>query len=312
MRCRKCSAKAIIRLPRHNAAFCPGCFDEYVVEQVARAIKGDRMFGHSEAVAVAVSGGKDSLALWEILSRLGYRTMGLHIDLGIGDYSVASRRKVEAFAQPRNLPFVVHSLKEEHGKGVTEISADIRRPPCSACGVVKRYSMNAIAFEHGMAVLATGHNLDDEASRLLGNVLHWQDDYLAKQLPVLPNDHPKHVRKVKPLYRLAEREVAAWAVIKKIDYIVDECPNSQGSKMLLYKEALNLLEQAAPGTKHQFYLQFLDRQKARLQAAPAPADLRECVSCGQPSTAEVCSYCKLMGRVGDRRAAAGSLPGTEP
>ena len=72
MRCRTCSAKAIIRLPRHNTAFCPACFSEYVTDQIERAIKSDRMFGRDEGVAVAVSGGKDSLVLWEILSRLGY------------------------------------------------------------------------------------------------------------------------------------------------------------------------------------------------------------------------------------------------
>ena len=158
-----------------------------------------------------------------------------------------------------------------------------------------RFGGATIAFQPGMPVVATGHNLDDEAARLLGNVLHWQDDYLDKQSPVLPNSHPKLVRKVKPLYRLAEREIAAWAVLQKIDYIVDECPNSTGSKMLLYKDALNRLEAASPGTKHQFYLQFLDRQKARAQAAPVEPDLRECASCGQPSTAEVCGYCKLVG-----------------
>jgi uncharacterized protein (TIGR00269 family) len=105
------------------------------------------------------------------------------------------------------------------------------------------------------------------------------------------------VRKVKPLYRLAEREIAAWAVLQKIDYIVDECPNAEGSKMLLYKDVLNRLEDAAPGTKHQFYFQFLDRQKARAQLIALEPDLRECALCGQPSTAEVCSYCKLVGTI---------------
>jgi uncharacterized protein (TIGR00269 family) len=284
----------VIGLPRHNSAFCAACFDEYVLDQVQRAIKSERMFGRDEGVAVAVSGGKDSLALWEILSRLGYRTTGLHIDLGIGAYSEASRKKTQAFADARCLSLTIHALRDEHGLGLSEIADGVRRPACSACGVIKRYNMNAIAAEHGMPVLATGHNLDDEAARLLGNVLHWQDEYLDKQSPALPASHPKLVRKVKPLYRLAEREIAAWAVLHKIDYIVEECPNSRGSKMLVYKDALNRLEAAAPGTKHQFYLQFLDRQKAREPLVTLTPDLRECVSCGQPSTAEVCSYCKLI------------------
>jgi uncharacterized protein (TIGR00269 family) len=205
-----------------------------------------------------------------------------------------SRQKTEAFAQARNLPLIVHALREEHGLGLSEIADGLHRPACSACGVIKRYNMNAIAAEHGLPVLATGHNLDDEAARLLGNVLHWQDEYLDKQSPSLPASHPKLVRKVKPLYRLAEREIAAWAVLRKIDYIVEECPNSGGSKMLLYKDALNRLEAAAPGTKHHFYLQFLDRQKARERPVALAPDLRECASCGQPTTSDVCSYCRLL------------------
>ena len=34
--------------------------------------------------------------------------------------------------------------------------------------------MNRAALEHGFPVVATGHNLDDEAATLFGSVLHWQ------------------------------------------------------------------------------------------------------------------------------------------
>ncbi|MER3423725.1 MAG: tRNA(Ile)-lysidine synthetase, partial [Nitrospiraceae bacterium] len=84
MRCVKCKTKAVIGLPRHNAAFCKGCFNGFVHEQVARAIKTERMFGPQDRILVAVSGGKDSLALWNILLKLGYRADALYVDLGIG------------------------------------------------------------------------------------------------------------------------------------------------------------------------------------------------------------------------------------
>ena len=63
MRCTKCISKAVIGLPRHNAAFCRPCFTQFVHDQVARAIKSERMFGPDDRILVAVSGGKDSLAL---------------------------------------------------------------------------------------------------------------------------------------------------------------------------------------------------------------------------------------------------------
>jgi len=149
--------------------------------------------------------------------------------------------------------------------------------------------------------MATGHNLDDEASRLLGNVLHWQDEYLDKQSPILPASVEGFAKKVKPLYRLSERELAAYALLNKIDYIVEECPMAKGSKMLLYKEVLNRLETESPGTKHRFYCGFLEKQTQAQPAATSMAEkdqalLHPCKTCGQPTTSEICSYCKMMAR----------------
>ena len=87
MNCTKCKTKAVIGLPRHNAAFCKGCFNGFVHDQVARAIKSEKMCGKEDRILVAVSGGKDSLALWDILLKLGYRADALYVNLGIGTYS---------------------------------------------------------------------------------------------------------------------------------------------------------------------------------------------------------------------------------
>jgi tRNA-5-methyluridine54 2-sulfurtransferase len=75
MKCRRCKAPAIVELRRHNAAFCRDCFLRHVRQQVRRAIEGYDMLEPSDRVLVAVSGGKDSLALWDVLLDLGYRPM---------------------------------------------------------------------------------------------------------------------------------------------------------------------------------------------------------------------------------------------
>jgi tRNA-5-methyluridine54 2-sulfurtransferase len=291
MRCRKCLQKALIKLARHNTAFCASCFDDYVLDQVRRAIRSNRMMTHQDKIAVAVSGGKDSLALWDILDRLGYSCAGIHINLGIHRYSDASQEKTEQFARQRHANLILHDLKTVHGSGIPELAQKTDRPACSACGVMKRYNFNQLALESGFTVVATGHNLDDEASRLLGNVLHWQVDYLDKQAPALPSTHPRLLKKVKPLFRLAEREMAAYCVLRKINYIVEECPMSRDAKQLMYKDALNRLEEVIPGTKQNFYFEFLKRRRADI--LEADVGLRDCIRCGQPTTAEVCSYCKL-------------------
>ena len=153
------------------------------------------------------------------------------------------------------------------GAPIPEVQKVTRRPTCSACGLSKRYLMNRAALEHGYAVVATGHNLDDEAATLFGSVMHWQTEALARQSPALAVDAAKLARRVKPLYRLSELETAAYAFLRKIDYIVEECPFSKGATSLAHKEVLNRLEEVSPGAKHNFLFGFLDKARAGVRAS---------------------------------------------
>ncbi len=297
MKCTVCKGPAVIDLRRHNANFCAEHFLRLCRDQVARAIKDFDMLRPDERVLVAVSGGKDSLAVWDILLDLGYQADGLYLGLGIGTYSDESGEMARAFASARGLRLLEVDLPSEHGFGIPDGAKAARRVPCSACGLSKRHLFDEAARNGGYDALVTGHNLDDEAAVLFGNVLHWQTDYLGRQLPVLParNGFP---RKVKPLVRLGEREMAAYCVLRGIDYIVEECPMAEGNKHLGYKEALNAVEAVSPGTKHAFYFGFLDRASARFtpQAEAEQAQLQACSSCGAPTTGEVCAFCRLAQR----------------
>ncbi len=257
MKCRKCGGTAALELRRHNAAFCSPHFIEFFRKQVAEAIHRHRMFAPDETIMVAVSGGKDSLALWDVLIEEGYRTAGLYLDLGIFDYSKESREKCLAFAAQRGLTLHVERVAEAVGAPIPAVQQVTRRPTCSACGLSKRYLMNRAALAHGYVVVATGHNLDDEAATLFGSVMHWQTDALTRQAPALPSTHPKLVRRVKPLYRLSELETAAYAFLRGIDYIVEECPFAKGATSIAHKQVLDRLEEASPGAKHNFLFGFL-------------------------------------------------------
>ncbi|MGH9274333.1 MAG: tRNA(Ile)-lysidine synthetase [Acidimicrobiales bacterium] len=292
-----CKGPAVIDVRRANANFCAEHFLRLCRDQVARAIKDFSMIEPSDRVLVAVSGGKDSLAVWDILVELGYQADGLYLGLGIGDYSDASGEMARAFARDRGWHLLEVDLPTEHGFDIPSGAKAARRVPCSACGLSKRHLFDEAARTGGYDVLVTGHNLDDEAAVLFGNVLHWQTDYLGRQLPVLPA-RDGFPRKVKPLVRLGEREMAAYCVLRGIDYIVEECPMADGNKHLGYKEALNVIEAASPGTKHDFYFGFLARASERFTAESAAERelLRSCARCGAPTPGEVCAFCRLVER----------------
>jgi uncharacterized protein (TIGR00269 family) len=301
VKCKKCGQVAVINMRHHRLALCDECYLEWFPQQVQRAIRKYKMFGPQDKILVAVSGGKDSLSLWDVLLDLGYHADGLYIHLGIGgsDYSSTSLQKVDKFgAEREGAKFQVVDIRETYGQSVPELARTRQRGRrvCSLCGLVKRHVMNRIAYEGGYAAIATGHNLDDEAATLMSNTLQWETGYLARQAPVLPSTHPKLARKVKPFCRLYERETAAYTLVRGIDYIYDECPYAVGAKTIFYKSLLNQLENRSPGAKMQFYLQFLKaKEEGRFMAAEGEeGTLNECQSCGQPTTAPgLCAFCRL-------------------
>lgn len=309
--CVVCRAGAVIEEPRHRSAWCAEHFVEHVRGQVRRAIDtpGDgrrRMFHYGERLLLAVSGGKDSLALWDVLLDLGYAVDGLYIGLGIGGYSSRSLEVVRGFARARGAHLIVEDLAEDYGFSTPDAAGAPGRSTCGACGLSKRYVFNRVAVRDGYDVVLTGHNLDDEAATLLGNLVRWNDAMLARQRPTLPEGADNQVRKVKPLYRLSERESAAYCVVRGIDYVVEECPLVAGNTGQRLKAALDLLEAESPGTKAHLLLGFLERRDAWFAAGedgddPASAVLSTCATCGMPTTAETCAFCRERGRLIARR-----------
>lgn len=300
MKCTVCRAPAVIDVRRHNAAFCPDHFVKHCHDQVRRAIAEHDMIGPGDRVLVAVSGGKDSLALWDLLAGLGVDADGLYLGLGIGEYSDGSVGYARAYADAHGRKLHELDLAVDAGFTVPGAAEATHRSPCGACGLSKRHLFNQVALDRGYDVVATGHNLDDEAAVLLGNVLRWETGYLGRQHPVLPA-RDGFARKVKPLVRLGEREMAAYCVVRGIDYQVEECPMAAGNRHLGYKEALNAIEDRSPGTKAAFVFGFLDRAHDRFrdEVEHEQAELHPCASCGAPTPADVCAFCKLRDRVTD-------------
>jgi uncharacterized protein (TIGR00269 family) len=303
MKCSKCGGLAIINMRQHRLRLCESHFLDWVVETTRRTIEAYHMLSTTGKVMVAVSGGKDSLALWDVLLRLGYQAHGLYIDLGIdGDlhYSAESLHMCRAFIDEHHADAVLQivNVRAVYGQALPEVARQTwrgRGKPCSVCGLVKRHIMNRVARDGGFSAIATGHNLDDEVAVLLQNTLHWQAGYLARQAPVLA-ERDGLARKVKPFVRLYERETAAYALVRGIRYVYDECPHAKGSTTNFHKELLNQLESRSPGTKQQFYLDFLRaRERGTITFGESDTvELHPCTRCHQPTSAgTLCAFCRL-------------------
>ncbi|MFP4391864.1 MAG: ATP-binding protein [Desulfohalobiaceae bacterium] len=300
-KCTRCKSRAVVSLPSHNARFCEPCFQHFFQNAVQRALK---KYGPAQEtrIMVAVSGGKDSLALWAVLQDLGLNTRGLHLDLGLGEFSRTSSRAVQDFASQRGLEYSEYSLSQELGFSLPQIQALLPGKICSVCGRLKRQFMNRLAAREGFAWLATGHNLDDEAGRLLGNLLGDRQEFVRRQSPYLPSPHPRMPAKIKPLYRLEVKEILAFCELQGIVPAQASCPMSQGATSHYFKEALDLLEGRMPGIKKGFLYSYLRKPK---QLEPEHG-FQECRICGEPAYSQPCAVCSLSLRLKELQAKKGS------
>jgi len=293
MKCRVCGRTASINLRAYNTALCDQDFISFIEKRIFNTIKDYALVSVRDKPLVAVSGGKDSLSLWYVLNTIGYPCDGFYIDLGIEEYSRISREKVKHMADQLKRRVYIFSVYEHIRKGIDGLAKTMRRPPCSACGIIKRYVMNRVCIEKGYTVLATGHNLDDEASALLGNILFWKEEHLWKKSITLPGIDGHLVKKVKPLFLCSEREMAAYAILNGIDYIYEECPFSVDAKTILYKRMLNVIEEESPGMKLQFLKGYMNRM-----VKDGEKTSNYCLHCGYPSYGDTCSVCRMFRKLG--------------
>lgn len=159
---------------------CKGCFTRWMEDSVMRAIRDEGLFQKGERVALAVSGGKDSTALINVMHTLnGREALGLDlqllcIDEGIAGYRDKSLETVERNRRFYGLPLLVLSFEDLFGHtldGVAGLMGPTKKNTCSFCGVFRRHALDAGAQQLGCAKVATGHNADDAAETVLLNRL---------------------------------------------------------------------------------------------------------------------------------------------
>ncbi len=189
-RCGICGREAYVRIPYAKLTLCKEHFMEFIVKRVRRTIEEYKLIRRGgDLVLVAVSGGKDSSTMLHVLSTLRdslkFDIVAYHIDQGIPGYSDKARSAVEELARRLNVPLIISTFKEMLGVDQPTLIKGMksRRPPCSVCGIIRRYSYNALAMELNASSIATGHHADDIASYALKAVLTHDYQSLTKLLP---------------------------------------------------------------------------------------------------------------------------------
>lgn len=268
-------------------------FNEKIFSRINNLIKDYNLIKENELIAVALSGGKDSVltlhALKNYQNYLDFDLVAISVDEGIDGYRQHGIDSAIKNAKDLGVELVQKSFKEKEGFALDDIYQDFKSA-CIPCGVFRRNILNKTTYELGANKLATGHNLDDEIQSFLMSFARGDTIKFSKFGPQLDAIHPKLIPRIKPLWNTPEKEVGIWAVINEIDIHLEECPYSHLSLRAKIKEFLNVNEDAYPGIKKNIMNSF---KQILTFENDFSTNLNECKICGEPTSSNICKACEI-------------------
>jgi len=297
--CSYCSSPAVYVREYEGGKFCSGCFRDSIEERFRRTIVKHRMLEFNDHIALAVSGGKDSLTLLHLLVKLEHRfprskLTAVSVDEGIDGYRDEALKLAQVACMKLGVKHLVVSYRELFGTTTDEIARlKLGQTPCSYCGVFRRKAINKAAEIVGATKIATAHNLDDEAQTILLNMLHGDPTRIVRSGPVLKDPRGHFLPRIKPLCDIPEKEIVLYAYLAGMEFQSVACPHGHDALRNDIRNFLNQMEVKHPGTKYTL-LRSAERLRTLTgRGGPLP-ELHECLKCGDPTPHELCEACIML------------------
>ncbi len=304
MKCDRCENIAVYSRKYSGENFCSECFSHSILRKTAKTISKYNMINNDELVCVAVSGGKDSLALLHILDQMSknhnFRLQVITIDEGIPGYRNEALEIVNNYCSKINVEHSVYSYKELFDLTLDDalnLRENEKMSSCSICGTLRRRAIDYAAKEINADVIATGHNLDDNLQSFFINLLSGDTNKIGW---MDPDTSKNTLRKIKPFCEIYESEIVFYAFTNQIPFQTEPCPHMNEGIRTEIREFLNSLENHHSGVKNNLF-------KSSLKISGIVKDSnnkekRVCLNCGKECTGKICSVCDLVLKLNDKRS----------
>jgi len=296
MKCDRCENQIAYTRKYSGEKLCSKCFSNSILRKTAKTISKYKMIQNDELVAVAVSGGKDSLALLNIMNKMtanhNFRIKAITIDEGIPGYRDEALGIVEKFCKNLNVDLKVYSYKELFELSLDE-ALDLREnekmSSCSICGTLRRRAMEYAAKDISANVIATGHNLDDTLQTFIINMLSGD---ISKVGWMHPDTTGNSLRKIKPFCEIYESEIVFYAFTNDIPFQSEPCPHMNEGIRTEIRVFLNSLEKQHSGIKNNLYQSII--KVSQFVKGSNQKQKRICKMCGSECTGITCSVCNMV------------------
>lgn len=217
-------------------------------EKVKKAIFEYGLINNGDRILIGLSGGKDSLALVELLGRRSkifnpkFEVVVVHIIMENIPYR-SDLDYLKSCADDHGLPFYTHTTK-------FDASTDTRKSPCFLCSWTRRKALFDLAKEHNCNKIALGHHKDDMIETLLMNMI--QQGAIGTMPPRLKMDK-FDMEIIRPLCLLEEKELIWLAEYHGYRKQIKNCPYESGSCRSDVKELVRVMEKLNPEVRNSLW-----------------------------------------------------------
>ncbi len=214
-----------------------------------RAVDDFDMIPPGERIAVALSGGKDSMLMLHGLCHLAryhpakFSITAVFIHLGFDHVDTGALERVCA---DLGVPLIIRKTD------IAPLIFEKRREsnPCALCAKMRRGAIHDAAIEAGCRTIALGHHRDDAVETLMMNLIY--EGRIGCFQPVTYLDR-KDVRTIRPMIYLTERQIAKTVARLKIPVVKNPCPMDHASVRQATKELLAEGELRFPGLSDRLF-----------------------------------------------------------
>lgn len=312
--CTQCGYEHVVIHRRYDGQkLCSKCFRESIERKVIRTMRKRKLITKGDKVLVGLSGGKDSVALINILNILRQKGIidveAITIDEGIAGYRSEGVRIAMDVTEKLGIKHHIVSFSDEFDFTIDEImEAEYEscksKHACTYCGVFRRQIFNKYARMINATKLATGHNLDDETQSILMNYLEGNINNLVRIGYITESSDERFTAKIKPLREIPEKEIGLYVLESGFEVHFDGCPYAHESFRMevgdfvrqmtlnhptIMYSTLKGFEKIKPSVKRDYVL----KEENKLPNGT-------CKRCGEPASKDVCKSCAFLENIHEK------------
>lgn len=219
-----------------------------IEQRFAKGVVKYGLIEEGDKILVGLSGGKDSLALLELLARRSkiykprFSVVAAHVVMENIAYE-SDTDYLRNYADELGVPFLTYRISFDP-------STDTRKSPCFLCSWNRRKALFTIAHEQQCNKIALGHHMDDILETLLMN-LTFQGAFST--MPPRLEMRKFDMTIIRPMCLVHEADLVELAALRGYRKQIKNCPYEKDSHRSSMKDVLRRLEEMNPEARYSLW-----------------------------------------------------------